>query len=106
MRAAAVRGAVARLGAIAFATRRATGSARPEMWRYKLARGAVNGLERGSHAAFGAMRWGIGRLERRDEKRRAQAALAESTDPGAASGSDPLSDPDPPGPSEASGRVV
>jgi hypothetical protein len=45
------------------------------MWRYSLMRGAVNGLDRTSHAIFGAMRWGIDRLEHREETRRLQAPI-------------------------------
>jgi hypothetical protein len=53
-----------------------------QMWRYKLMRGTVNGLERGSHVVFSTIRWGIDRLERRDETRKLRATVAELTPAG------------------------
>jgi hypothetical protein len=50
------------------------------MWRYKFMRGAVNGLDRGTHAIFDAMRWGIDRLERREEIRKLQAPSEPAVD--------------------------
>ena len=29
------------------------------MWRYRLMRGTVNGVEKGTHVIFGTIRWGI-----------------------------------------------
>jgi hypothetical protein len=45
------------------------------MLRYKLMRGAVNGIEASSRAVFRALRFGIDSLERREEKRRRQKAV-------------------------------
>jgi hypothetical protein len=39
------------------------------MWRYKLMRGVVDGMERSCGVAFRVTRFGIDRLERRAEKR-------------------------------------
>jgi len=50
------------------------------MWRYKLMRGTVNGLERGSHVVFKSMRWGIDRLERRARTREPAVAATDHAD--------------------------
>jgi hypothetical protein len=49
--------------------------------RYTLMRSVVNGVERTSRMTFNAARWGIDRLERREEHKR-ERARALSTNEG------------------------
>jgi hypothetical protein len=67
------------------------------MWRHKLMRGAVDGMERSCSVVFRGLRFGIDRLERRDEKRKllkaAEAVRAHDRADEAGDQSVPPSDP-------------